>query len=379
MKKILFDLYNAQPAGGSKYHGGGEYIKAVFNGLINDYLDSIQLSVFYDKSKFIDDWIIRIIEQKNINVFDIKSLQDLKEVFNKDTFDVLFSGIPYYYSKDIVPASVKFIGTIHGIRLIEKPTDKYAHLYLDGTEKAKEIIKGIATKKYKAKKIAEFTETIDMLDEVVCVSNHTKYSLMTHFNLPQNKPIDVFYTPQKVVNTETSDKSPREYPYILLLGGNRWVKNTYRAILSIDYLFQQGFLKDYKVIIVGQLSKEISNAIKYKDKYEQLGYIETNDLENLYKFADVFVYPSLNEGFGMPPLEAMKYGTTCVVSGVCSLPEICGDAVYYVNPYDIEEIASRILNATQVKIDANKVIMQFNKIYKKQDSDLNKLCELLIS
>ncbi len=65
-------------------------------------------------------------------------------------------------------------------------------------------------------------------------------------------------------------------------------------------------------------------------------------LYNLYKNAKLFVFPSLYEGFGLPPLEAMACGCPVVVSNVASLPEVCGDAGYYVDPYCVESIAEGI-------------------------------------
>ncbi len=59
---------------------------------------------------------------------------------------------------------------------------------------------------------------------------------------------------------------------------------------------------------------------------------------NLYRNASLFVFPSFYEGFGLPPLEAVACGCPLVVSNVGSLPEVCGDAAYYVNPYDVENI-----------------------------------------
>ena len=53
----------------------------------------------------------------------------------------------------------------------------------------------------------------------------------------------------------------------------------------------------------------------------------------------LFIYPSLYEGFGIPPLEAMAFGCPTIVSNITSLPEVCGDAAYYVDPYDINDIA----------------------------------------
>ena len=81
----------------------------------------------------------------------------------------------------------------------------------------------------------------------------------------------------------------------------------------------------------------------------------------------------------MPPLEAMRYGKTCIVSGVCSLPEVCGDAVYYCNPYDIEEIQNRILMASEKKIDTDKVLKHFRTIVGKQNQDLYGLCEYILN
>jgi len=72
------------------------------------------------------------------------------------------------------------------------------------------------------------------------------------------------------------------------------------------------------------------------------GYIDDDQLINLYNNAELFVYPSLYEGFGLPPLEAMACGCPCVVSNAASLPEICGDAVIYCNPYDVNDIAEKI-------------------------------------
>jgi len=70
------------------------------------------------------------------------------------------------------------------------------------------------------------------------------------------------------------------------------------------------------------------------------GYVEEEDLPALYNGADLFVFPSLYEGFGLPVLEAMACGTPVVTSNTSSLPEVAGDAALLVDPYDVEEIAT---------------------------------------
>jgi glycosyltransferase involved in cell wall biosynthesis len=79
-----------------------------------------------------------------------------------------------------------------------------------------------------------------------------------------------------------------------------------------------------------------------KGAVNYLGFVNNEELAGLYRKASCFVYPSLYEGFGLPPLEAMACGCPVVVSNVTSLPEVCGDAGFYVNPLDVESIAAGI-------------------------------------
>lgn len=377
MKTLLFDLYEAQPTESSKFHGGGEYIKAVFENLVKKYWGNYKIIVFYDKDKFLDQWIKNIICENHIKEYFIKSEKDIISIFKLEKIDTFYSGLPYYYKKDWFPKEVRIIGTIHGLRFLELPADKYAYLYSDGKLSLKERVRYIIRKTYQKRKYKEFLSCIELLDDLICVSEHTKFSILNFYPQFKEKEKHVFYTPQK--KAELCRVKIDGEKSILIMGGDRWIKNCYREIQALEKLFSSGYLKDYKVVVVGGLSKAIQRKIKDLSRYDIKGYVDVEELEALYKNCDIFVYASLNEGFGMPPLEAMKYGTTCVVSGVCSLPEICGDAVYYVNPYDINEMSGRILNAAMIKIDKKEVIAQFNKIFKRQCADLDMLCDFIIN
>ncbi|WP_144180789.1 glycosyltransferase, partial [Pseudomonas sp. Kh14] len=74
------------------------------------------------------------------------------------------------------------------------------------------------------------------------------------------------------------------------------------------------------------------------------GYAKIEEMIALYNFADVFVFPSLYEGFGLPPLEAMACGTPVITSNVSSLPEVVGDAALLVSPENVEEIANAMVS-----------------------------------
>jgi glycosyltransferase involved in cell wall biosynthesis len=88
-----------------------------------------------------------------------------------------------------------------------------------------------------------------------------------------------------------------------------------------------------------------------------LGYMPEETLAVMYRLAGVFVFPSLYEGFGLPPLEAMASGTPVVTSNVSSLPEVAGDAAVLVDPYDAQAIADgihRVLSDETLRRDLRK-------------------------
>ena len=377
---MLFDLLNAQPVASSKFHGGGETSKKEFLVLAQEQGKMIDLIVFYNKDLFLDEYIKKTIEQKRIKTYDLKTPEEIKNVFKKEQIDTFYSCIPYTYKRSWIPKSVRFIGTVHGLRLLELPAEKYASKYYSGIKSIKQIVKYLLLKKaWKRKREADYGTLLEALDEIITVSWHSAYSIRYYYPGIANKPIHVLYPPLKTTEMSIADTAGIDLPYILLMGGNRYEKNCYREILSVENLFKRGYLADYRIIVVGSVNKKIIKHISDTNRYIFKDYLETEELERLYKFASVFFYASLNEGFGIPPLEAMRYGVTCVVSGVCSLPEVYGDSVYYVNPYDVDEMSSRLLFATENPICQKTIKNRLELITAKQESDLKNICELITS
>ena len=132
--------------------------------------------------------------------------------------------------------------------------------------------------------------------------------------------------------------------FVLYVGNIKPHKNLVRLIEAYDMLRHRGF-DDLKLLIIGdEISKlpALRRAV-HKHKLHKhvrfLGYQPDETLSVLYRLAEVFVFPSLYEGFGLPPLEAMACGTPVVTSNVSSLPEVTGDAAVLVDPYEVESIA----------------------------------------
>ena len=86
------------------------------------------------------------------------------------------------------------------------------------------------------------------------------------------------------------------------------------------------------------------------------GFVADEHLPVIYSAARAFVFPSLYEGFGLPPLEAMACGCPTIVSRAASLPEVCGDAALYVDPHDSRDIAGRLREITDCPQKAQKLV-----------------------
>ena len=98
---------------------------------------------------------------------------------------------------------------------------------------------------------------------------------------------------------------------------------------------------DLAVIVVGgggRVFATSDNSAKQMANLEYVGYVSDEDLKVLYSEAEIFIYPSLYEGFGIPPLEALASGCPVVVAKSASLPEVCGDAAEYFDPRDRDDL-----------------------------------------
>ena len=111
------------------------------------------------------------------------------------------------------------------------------------------------------------------------------------------------------------------------------LKRLIDSFLELEYL-------DYSLVLVGKKSPHFN--INLKSNSERVfftGYVSDDDLIHLYKNCQFFIYPSLYEGFGIPPLEAMRNSCPVIVSKIPSIEEVCADAAVYVDPYNNEDIS----------------------------------------
>lgn len=137
------------------------------------------------------------------------------------------------------------------------------------------------------------------------------------------------------------------YPYLLYVGSRKMHKNLLRLLKAYSI---SGVRKDIRLLLSGQPDQQLSGEI---DRLGLAGDVVFKDLSadgplsDAYRGAVGFVFPSLYEGFGLPPLEAMACGVPVLTSNVCSLPGVMGDAAILVDPLDVQEIADGIRRLVQ--------------------------------
>ncbi len=177
---------------------------------------------------------------------------------------------------------------------------------------------------------------------IVTDSNFSKTELIKYGVTREMKltVINCGVDPSFFTHNNGSSRKIFNFRYVLAMGSVDPRKNIKRILNAWEQL-PNAIKQNRKLIILGNDSNTFSSISwgPVPKDVNFLGYLDDKELAMLYAGADVFVYPSLYEGFGFPPLEAMSSGCPVVASNVASLPEVCGDAAYYVNPYNIDSIA----------------------------------------
>ena len=190
---------------------------------------------------------------------------------------------------------------------------------------------------------------------VLTVSESSKRDILRFVDVPADK-IDVIYNaydarfgvePCEEDVIRVRERYQLHDEFVLYAGNVKPHKNLERLIEAFDLVRKRG-LDHLKLVLIGdEISKyaALRRAVHSHQlhKYVRfLGYLPEETLAVMYRLAGVFVFPSLYEGFGLPPLEAMASGTPVVTSNVSSLPEVTGDAAVLVDPYRPEAIADGI-------------------------------------
>ena len=193
---------------------------------------------------------------------------------------------------------------------------------------------------------AKFNEKLKRANAIVYISEFAKKDTNAHFEVP-NVPEYVIHNG----NTITDINLPNDYepelvpprPYLFSIGDFSERKN----FMTLVEMLQ--FLPDYNLVLAGRANSVYAEKLKtliatknLQDRVKLIGKIEDLDKQYYFQNCEAFVFPSLREGFGIPPIEAMRFGKPIFISNNTSLPEIGGEHSFYWDHYDPKYMADTL-------------------------------------
>lgn len=187
---------------------------------------------------------------------------------------------------------------------------------------------------------------IERADAILCISEHTRADLIARFPAAAARcVVTPLASSMAVDESALAAAEPPERPFFLHVGGREAYKNF--PFLLRAWTEFRALRPDVQLVVVGRqwLPAELALLadLKVEDSVVHRGEADDARLAVLYRQSLALIYPSLYEGFGIPPLEAMRCGTAVLCSRAASLPEVCGDAPLYFDPRDGEMLLARLL------------------------------------
>jgi len=325
----------------SKFTGIGRYTHELVNNYIkfnNELKTPHEIVLFFNSPEFHEFKETKNIKKVLVNARHYSLDEQFKflKILKKENLDIVHFphfNLPIFYNRP-------YIVTIHDLTLslfLGHKMTKWFHRL------AYNIVIRRATKKAK---------------KIIAVSENTKNDLIEMLHVPEEK-IKVIYNgigKEFVLIEDSKQFEPtlKKYKidkeFLLYTGVWRNHKNLPRLIKAFNLVRNKHNI-DLKLVITGKPDPyypEVKNEVKNLGLENEVifpGLVDEKELVHLYNAALFYVFPSLYEGFGMPPLESMKCGTPVLASNTSSIPEICGDenAIFF-DPNNEEEIAEKIKN-----------------------------------
>ena len=202
--------------------------------------------------------------------------------------------------------------------------------------------------------------SVERADHIICISESTKSDLINVFNIDEKKISVTHHGVSSLVTTLDRYSLVKKHhnPYILYVG-NRWGHKNFNRLIKA-FASSKNLVKDFDVVSFGgnkfnDNELALFNKLGLKDKvFHYVG--DDMCLSEFYNQANIFVYPSLYEGFGLPPLEAMANNCAVASNNTSSMPEVIGNAGEFFDPYDLDDIKQAIENVVYSNKRTNELL-----------------------
>ena len=318
MKKVFLESHNLK----NKYSGFGQFNYHLISAFADNPVKGLKLVLHAKDIKGLKAEFGRAFKYKKYRSitrhkpFRIKTKYNLWHSLNQNIKIEPFFDIPY-------------IMTVHDIHFI---TEGSAGLQMQLR--------------------AKFNEKLKRCNAIVYISEFARKDTNEHFDVP-NVPEYVIYNGNTITDItlpeDFTPSTPVKGPYLFTIGDFSERKN----FMSLVEMLR--FLPDYNLVLAGNNNSIYADKLTTLVKDHQLesrvfltGKIEDFDKQYYLKNCDAFVFPSLREGFGIPPIEAMRFGKPVFISNNTSLPEIGGEHSFYWDHYDPEYMAKVFTDGMQL-------------------------------
>jgi len=315
------------------FTGIGRYNYEITRRFFEDRKD-IDWVIFMNEPEYSEFKVPENVKKVLVNAHHYSLAEQIKflKILNKEKCDLVHFthfNAPIFYKR-------KFITTIHDTTISFYPGKKMNSWW----------------RKLAYNKVIK--HTVNGAEQIITVSANTKKDVIKLFNIDPQKITkiwngigDEFHEVSDLEKKTVREKFGLGKEFLLYTGNWREHKNLVRLLRAFKKVLETGH-SPLQLVITGKKDPYYPEVLatieelELKDKVKLLGLVSEEDLVRLYNTASIYVFPSLYEGFGLPPLEAMRCGTPVVASNVSAIPEVCGEAVLYFDPEDISDMAKKI-------------------------------------
>jgi glycosyltransferase involved in cell wall biosynthesis len=364
-RSILVDLLFCQPG----FHGGGEYGKAVFAALVRAAPDRIWVA--FNPGVFMEPWVAETCRAAGVPIVAVASHAAIAALVAAGDFDTFFTpglvayaGLLPQMAGDDQRRRTRVVGTVHDIReatLANGPP---------------------------ALAPAAFARLIgsDRIETIVTVSEHSRREILRVFGPPRPRLVVLAAPEKRRVAPEPFSWAGRDFAtldYALVVNAGRPEKNAAAAVRAFDAIFGDPATSadsaGLHVVVAGVDTVADVARVRHPHRFTAVPPLPAARFEFLLAGCRFLVYPSLEEGFGYPPVEALRHGRPSVVADIGAVREVCGSAAVACDPHSDAAIAAAIRRMLRTPVAPDLLATQHETITARQRADLDRLVSLLLT
>ncbi|MFC7444498.1 glycosyltransferase family 4 protein [Mesoflavibacter profundi] len=323
MKHVFLESHNIK----NQFNGFGQFNYHLINGLYNAQIEDFKITLNAKNTTPLKDKYGNYFNYKTYKslsrkpLFRIKKKYDVWHSLNQNIKVEPFFNIPY-------------VLTVHDVNFVDEVSNNMDH-----------------------KVNRRFKEKLKRSHAITYISEFAKQSTHKHFDVP-NVPEYVIYNGNPISELQTDFKAVTpvtKRPFLFFIGGLTVRKNPHTLVQMLEHL------PDFDLVLAGSTKDDYTTNVletaiaktNTKHQIHILGKISSTEKHYYYKHCAALVFPSLLEGFGLPPIEVMSYGKPVFLSNLTSLPEIGGKHAFYWDNFDPKYMANVLIEGLH-KYETNK-------------------------